>query len=76
MLEESKLTVGCITFVSLCGYQSSSSAKLRNRLLNLACPERPLTTKDPKPDILLPMDDEAWDQNVRYPTKFLLYLVF
>jgi hypothetical protein len=47
-------------------FMPSNSTKLRTRLLSLGCPERPLTTRDPKPDILLPIDDEAWDHDVRY----------
>jgi hypothetical protein len=69
-LLRSKMVVCCITSFHV--VMPSNSAKLGNRLLNLGCPERPLTTKDPKPDILLPIDDDAWDQDVRYLVECLL----
>jgi len=35
------------------------------RYVNLGCPERPLSTKDPDPSHLLPCGDADWEQGVR-----------
>lgn len=54
---------------------SGSPTKTSNRIINLGCPDRPLTTEDPSIEALLPTDDSEWDQGVRNHllTLFELY---
>ncbi|MCJ1246722.1 hypothetical protein MMC30_003931 [Trapelia coarctata] len=40
------------------------TTKSDSRYVNLGCPERPLSTKDPDPSHLLPCDDADWEQGV------------